>query len=126
MNKILFFCAMLAGCSDSPSAINTPVSVEPKITKTDKWNEAHITRANFNGVYPFSVDKGILRCEFNKGIPLIYFSAGGSMYAINGTAQGVSPKLPKTDTILADNPAMTGQKLSMGDILKAGIVLCEK
>lgn len=124
--RISLFCLVLMGCGTQSSPNDTPVSNEPKIVKSEKWNEAHITKNNFRGIYPFTVDKGILRCEFNNGLPLIYFGANGSMYALNGSAKSASPKLPSVDKIWMDNPTVVGHKLSLDDVIRAGLVLCEK
>ena len=127
----LLACLLLVGCEEPVASSTeqsplTPSAPKPTIVKSEKWNEMTIIRSEFKGVYPFTVDEGVLRCEFNKGVPLVYFGAEGSMYALNGSAKTASPKLPKVDKIWADNPSVSGTKLNIGDVIDAGLALCDK
>ncbi|AZS37523.1 hypothetical protein CVS47_02160 [Microbacterium lemovicicum] len=44
-------------------------------------------------------------------------------YAVNGTAMELTD-LPKIDEIWADNPAISGSKISIEPIISAGLALC--
>lgn len=129
MDRLFFSFAILLlfGCTDNQSTSvqnEPPEAPKQDIRHTDKWNETTIKKREFKGNYPFTVDEGILRCEFNNGVPLVYFMADGSVYAVNGSAQLASPKLPKMETIWASST--TGGKVNISDVLDFGLSLCDK
>lgn len=99
-------------------------------------NDKIVTRADYGAEWPFTVDKGILRCSDNE----VTFSTGGTEYAVNGSAKsaGYSPMdsiwQPNIELIqeMADATKITLEeamgeftlKISVGPMIKSGLELC--
>ena len=104
-------------------------------------NPAHgrlISEQDFASPWPFTVPEGRLRCTKNS----VTFEAGGSTYAINGTAQGrgfprVDP-IWKYDTTMeetyakqkgitraAAREAIGTVRVNIGPVINAGLALCD-
>lgn len=84
-------------------------------------NEAVMSSADLGNEWPLTVEAGIVRCE---GAGEVYFEAEGTIYAVNGTAQGASDA-PEIDPIWADDPEIDGVKISIHPIIERGLDLCE-
>jgi hypothetical protein len=105
MKKYLLILVCLAGCG------------LPK-------NAKEITKAEYGDRWPFTVEKGILRCEDG----MVVFESDGNEYGVNGLAQNQFKK--DIGTILQDDDQY-GQinghsvKKSVEPIIKDGRNLCE-
>lgn len=81
-----------------------------------------ITKASFDGTWPFTVDDGELRCE-GSGVGAVVFTSSGSDYGVNGTAldqgyRSIKPIWKKA------SGAFNGPRVNVGDVLDAGLKLC--
>lgn len=89
-------------------------------------NTIRYTRHEYPGKWPFSVNEIEVYCS---GYKEIYCRASdGKTYALNGTAKGVShdnPNISKVEEIWLDDPDFAGLKISYGDFITEGLVLCE-
>jgi hypothetical protein len=80
--------------------------------------EVEISRATFEGTWPFTVESGTLGCDQGR----IYFTSGDKTYGINGYAKS---KYSEPDEIWEDNPELPGLKIGIGDVIKKGTELCD-
>ena len=71
--------------------------------------------------WPLTVDEGVVSCE---GAGEVYFTAGGTTYAVNGLALR-NDDVPEVDAIWADDPDVKGLKVNIGPIIDRGLQLCE-
>ncbi|MCX5601609.1 YebY family protein [Streptomyces phaeochromogenes] len=78
-----------------------------------------VSQADFQE-WPFSVGGGVLRCRQGA---VTFTVAGGAEYGVNGTAKGLG--YPEPIPIWVDDPELgQGVKISIGEVLDAGLVLC--
>lgn len=84
---------------------------------------AEVSLAKMKDAWPFTLDKGVLRCESS----LVTFSANGKTYAVNGSAKTKGRTAGWTDVreIWKDNPAIPGTKISIGPMITKGLELCK-
>jgi len=83
-------------------------------------NTKAISAKEFGEAYPFTVD-GELICEGGA----VLLKVDGSLYAVNGTAQGKYRDAAKPlDGIWKDDPKMPGTKMSVADVITQGQKLC--
>lgn len=83
-----------------------------------------VSRAEFEGegrTWPLTVDRGTLNCEPGTRVT---FTADGTTYAVNGTAKG-SGEWGDIDPIWADDGSGLGLKVNIGDLIEAGLALCD-
>ncbi|MGY1825784.1 MULTISPECIES: DUF2511 domain-containing protein [unclassified Blastococcus] len=83
-----------------------------------------VSRAEFEGegrTWPLTVDRGTLDCEPGSRVT---FTADGTTYAVNGTAKG-SGEWADIDPIWADDGSGLDLKVSIGDLIEAGLALCD-
>jgi hypothetical protein len=84
-----------------------------------------ITRATFNGTWPFTVEAGVIGCERGQAIKFI---ADKKTYAVNGTAKSWSQQAGfgwrDAREIWLDDPGNPGAKVPMTDVIKKGQTLC--
>ncbi|MFN8313911.1 MAG: DUF2511 domain-containing protein [Cyclobacteriaceae bacterium] len=81
-----------------------------------------IHKADYGKEWPFTVDKGVLKCSSNQ----VLFIVNGKLYAINGTAQNLarSKGYSALEEIWAyDSEEMT-TRISIGRIIQDGLSLC--
>ena len=83
-----------------------------------------VSRTEFDGeglTWPLTVDRGTLDCEAGSRVT---FTADGTTYAVNGTAKG-SGEWADIDPIWADDGSGLGLKINIGDLIEAGLALCD-
>ncbi|MCW2622104.1 MAG: putative lipoprotein [Frankiales bacterium] len=83
-----------------------------------------VSRAEFEGegrTWPLTVDRGTLSCE---PVNRVVFTAGGTTYSVNGTAKGAH-QWADIDPIWADDGSGLGLKVNIGDLIEAGLALCD-
>jgi hypothetical protein len=83
-----------------------------------------VSRAEFEGdglAWPLTVDRGTLNCEPGSRVT---FTADGTTYAVNGTAKGLG-EWADIDPIWADDGSGLGLKVNIGDLIEAGLALCD-
>lgn len=89
-------------------------------------NTLKFTKQEFVGKWPFSVDEMEVYCS---GYAEIYGKASnGKTYALNGAAKSAShddPSISKVEEIWLDDPDWEGLKISYGEFISKGLVLCE-
>lgn len=89
-------------------------------------NTLQFTKQDYPGEWPFAVDEMEVYCS---GYSEIYGKASnGKVYALNGSAKGVSyhdPSVSKIEEIWLDDPSWPGLKISYGDFITKGLELCE-
>lgn len=92
-------------------------------------NEVAVDKASFEGKWALAVESGVIGCD-NQAI---YMKADdGNTYALNGTAQTRSKAqglgwLPvdRDSKVWLDDPDNTGAKMNVGDMIQAGLAVCE-
>lgn len=84
------------------------------------------TKSNFEGEWPFSVDEIEVYCN---GYSEIYCKTNnGKVYALNGTAKGIShnnPEISKIEEIWLDNPKFEGLKIPYSFFIEKGLKMCQ-
>lgn len=105
---VLGLALYAAGCSDSP------------VLSTGQRSET-ISRSTFTGVWPFTVDMGILGCIQPQSVT---FAAQGTTYGVNSSAldTGSAP----ADPILAADPKRRDAKKTLRDVVTQGLALCNR
>ncbi len=106
MQKLLLIQIALGILSCSPSKNNSDESNE--ISKSERV----IYRVDYGNEWPFTVDKGVLKCTSNQ----VLFLANGKHYAINGSAQSSanSQGYSSLEEIWAYDAVIVQQLLAMG------------
>ena len=109
--KHLLVCAvvLLQACFPTPedrasqsAAQNVPAtSAAPRTVRPSVTLERTISRADFDEDWPFTVDSGTLACR--SLAKAVTFTAGGTTYAVNGTASTLQTAVP-VDPIWAYAP----------------------
>jgi len=101
---------MIGGCSSATTA-------------TSDRKTATISRATFQGDWPFTVPTGTLGCE-PAGSPLgaVTFATGGKVYAVNGIA--LDGHYADMAPIWRRDPSGVFPKVNIGAVLEAGLRLC--
>ncbi|MCW2537469.1 MAG: hypothetical protein JWQ26_3168 [Modestobacter sp.] len=111
---VIYGCTRLGGDDSSSSSGSSDSAGEV----------GEVSRAEFEGegrTWPLTVDRGTLDCEpANR----VIFTADGTTYAVNGTAKGAG-EWPDIDPIWADDGSGLGLKVDIGDLIGAGLALCE-
>lgn len=89
-------------------------------------NTLKYTQHEYPEKWPFSINEIEVFCS---GYKEIYCRANnGKTYALNGTAKGVSHdnhNISKVEEIWLDDPKLVGLKISYGDFITKGLILCE-
>jgi hypothetical protein len=89
-------------------------------------NTLKFTKETYSGEWPFSVNEIEVYCS---GYTEIYGRTNdGKIYALNGSAKGASrndTSISKVEEIWLDDPKWAGLKISYGDFITQGLVLCE-
>ncbi len=111
---IVYGCTQLGGDDSSSSSGSGDSAGEV----------GEVSSAEFEGesrTWPLTVERGTLDCEpANR----VIFTAGGTTYAVNGTAKGAG-EWPDIDPIWADDSSGLGLKVDIGDLIDAGLALCD-
>jgi hypothetical protein len=107
----------VTGCGDSQS--NTAATDQPSLAN----NEKSVSRADYGGKWPLKVESGTLRCDDPGAVT---FTSNGTTYWVNGTAGGMADTHGWKDIrpIWADDPDVTGLKISIGPLIDDGLALC--
>lgn len=106
----------VAGCSSaSDSGSSDDASADP--------SSRMVSAADLSGSWPLTVGSGTLRCDGSGGTGEVTFEGDGKVYAVNGLAK--QSGLPEIDAIWKDDPDAPGLKLDIGELLQAGLDLCE-
>lgn len=91
-------------------------------------HERFVSRDNFAGSWPFITDSGIIGCKDSA----VYFISGNDTYGINGFSHAYSKSrdlewLPLTTEgeFWLPNPEIAGTKISVADMISAGLELCD-
>lgn len=103
------------------------LSCSPSKKSTDEGREVvksekTIYKDEYGNEWPFTVDKGVLKCSSNQ----VLFIVNGKHYAINGTAQSLAQShgYSSLEEIWAyDSEEMT-TRISIGRIIQDGLSLC--
>lgn len=80
-----------------------------------------ITQKEYGDKWPFTVSEGKLEC---RGSDQVVFTANGTTYAVNGTAQ-VTKKYRHIREIWRDDPSLPGAKIDIGIIIERGLELAD-
>ncbi|MBX9936142.1 MAG: YebY family protein [Burkholderiaceae bacterium] len=82
-----------------------------------------ISRSQMGKDWPFTVDKGTLRCASS----MVTFEANGTIYAINGTASSRAASMGWRDVspIWKENMEIPGTKIGIGSVTNKGLELCK-
>ncbi len=118
---IVAACALAlasGGCSSTSSGQSSGGSSGD----SDKGGQT-ISAGDLSGDWPLTVDSGTLHCDGSGGTGKVTFEADGKVYAVNGLAK--QSGLPEIDEIWKDDPGIPGGKLNIGELLQAGLDLCE-
>lgn len=97
---VLLLPLIAAACSSGPAA-----GVE-------------ITRTEYAEGWPFTVERGELACVDDA----VVFTAGGTMYGVNGAA--VRGGYPDVDPIRRTSPVIPPLKVSLAPLIEDGLALC--
>jgi hypothetical protein len=88
----------------------------------------HVSKAEFHGTWPVSVDGGTLTCDATKGDSITFTPDGTSdVYAENGTAMGWASKegWKNFRDIWLDDPTGFMPKVNASDLDAVGHKLCD-
>lgn len=102
-----------------------PVLVDRRLVRTQM-----VTRAEFGGQWPLTVDAGVLRCMFpvpdRPQLHALLIVVDGATYAINGIAQSHAAKYGWRDVrpIWRENAAIPGTRVAMAPLLARAEKLC--
>jgi hypothetical protein len=103
-----------------------PTVPEPTVPQPTATPAGFITREQLGEAWPFTVESGLLACNDQQHVT---FTAGGVVYALNGTAKGAidnGAPYQLIDTIWLDSPTpSTGPKVSLRSVLDIGLSLCK-
>ncbi len=112
-----FACLLLVGL------VGCGGSAEPK--ETGKA----VDKASFQGDWALAVDSGVLNCE-NQAVS--FTAPDGKIYALNGSGKVYSKKnnlgwieVEPSNPIWLEDPEIKGAKVSISDMISAGLALCE-
>lgn len=110
----------------APPSVDTASipTATPEPTRTPKPTEVnpnYVSRKQFGDTWPLTVEEGHIRCLSGQAV---VFSAGGYVYAVNGTAKG-RDKYRDIDEIWRDDPVYPGLKINIGPLLDYGLSLCK-
>ena len=107
--------------AESALILSEPPPLEPEPPPSPRPPPAgYVSRAEFGTAWPFSVRAGVLRSEAGGAV---VFRANGMDYAINGTARQLG-RWAEVDEIWLDDPAIPGNKKSIGPMIDRGLELC--
>lgn len=83
-------------------------------------NERRISQETFFGEWPFTATEAVVRCEQQR----VSVDIDDETFAVNGAAKSGSryPDLPYS--LWLDHPEFDGLKVSIGDVINAGLALC--
>jgi hypothetical protein len=101
----------------------TPI---PTATTVDPY---FVTRQQFSDEWPFTVDEGRLLCiPVGGGLHHALFLAGGTFYALNGTARSAAESEGYIDVfeIWRDDPDAEGLKINMTPMLRLAERACDE
>lgn len=115
---VLLLVGSLASCSSGVTTTSGQTAPDEQPAGTS----VEVTRADFGRDWPLTVDSGVLSCE---GAGAVYFTSGGTRYALNGLAQGQGDA-PEVDPIWADNPSGFAPKKNIGPLIDRGLQLCDE
>lgn len=87
-------------------------------------NEVRITKQEYGGAWPFTVDEGVLACKGSGGLGAVVFTVNGRTYGVNGIARG-GKRYEDIDQIWANHPSNPGAKKNMSPITERGLKLCQ-
>lgn len=123
---VVYGCSRLGGDDVSSSPSDSLSSSSPGSDDSGGGDAAagEVSRAEFEAegrTWPLTVDSGTLNCEPASSVT---FRAGGTTYAVNGTAKTMTD-LPDIDPIWADDGSGLGLKVDIGDLIEAGLDLCD-
>lgn len=87
---------------------------------------SEVSKGNFEGEWPLTVDGGTLDCQNEAGARLVTITSAGKTYALNGTARGKAKQRgwSEVDSIWKDNPEVSGLKINIGPLVDFGLSLC--
>jgi hypothetical protein len=112
----------LGGCSSSDSSSSRESSsAGGNSGGGSSPRTEQISKSTFRGTWPFTVDSGTLECDPPQSV---YFTdSNGNQYGVNGSAldQGAKPVDPIWKK---DNSPTGGPRVSIGDVIDAGLKLC--
>lgn len=126
----------LVACGGEPTT-NTQqeASAENEVSNTEESsltlddNQREIKKDSFSGEWALAVDGGILECEDQA---VSFTAPDGQVYALNGFGQAYSKNkgldwhsITPESEIWLDNPDIPGTKVSISNMLNAGLELCE-
>ena len=87
--------------------------------------DATVSRADFKGQWPFTVDAGRVGCERGQ---FVKFVVGKVTYSLNGSARTYSQKMGfgwhDVREIWRVDPPNPGAKISVSDMIAKGQALC--
>lgn len=116
----------------SPAGTRGLTRVEPQPITTDKrWvKRQDVSRAEFGGAWPLTVEKGTLRCMYPDSqrpqLHALLIVVDGVFYTLNGTAGTHAARMGWRDVraIWRDDPHNPGTKIALAPLMERAQVLC--
>lgn len=89
-----------------------------------------ISKGQFSGDWPLTIDSGLLNCELSSVSPnlqLVTFTSNGKTYALNSTARGQSKNRGwlEVNQVWKENTSIPSTKVSIGPLIDRGLALCK-
>lgn len=124
---LVFVAALLRPLFDAPVTPEDPVSATAIVTTDRTTDQAEeITAAMFEGVWPFTLPSGTLRCQTERladlttPVQVITFTTpDGEEYAVNGAARSEARGY-------ADMTGVTRPDTSVAAVIEYGLSLCAR
>jgi hypothetical protein len=98
------------------------LDVDGLLEPTSRMFSERVSRKTFDGVWPFSVEWGILSCQSRA---VTFIAPDGTVYGLNGWALD-RLGAAKVNPIALPHPDDPDRHLSIGDLEAAGRRLCER
>lgn len=115
-----------------PAVVRSPTKVPPAPVVTDRrtFKSQEVTRAEFGGAWPLTVERGTLRCMYPEPgmsqVRAYLVVVDGEFYALNGVARAHAAKMGwrSIDSIWRDNLAIPGTKVPVTPLAQRAAKLC--
>lgn len=84
---------------------------------------ARMTKTQYGKRWPLTVKSGTVHCS-GDAVTFATDGANGRIYAVNGTALGRYPNMPKIRAIWRKDPSIPGARIDISPIIDRGLKLC--